>query len=268
MSEKRKTGYSAPAVDAMLDISELMARSGRVFTLSELVSELNLSNNLVFRVLSRLVERGYADKLESGGYRLSEGFFTLGMKLHSKFELRAVARPHLERLSSEMGETAQIQVLNGDRMMVLDVVAPPSDFYLQVVPGTRLLIHCNAYGKVVLAFLPPERVDEIIENDLERLTENTITSKKTLLNELRKVRKTGLAHDDEEYSRGVFCVGAPIFNGDGDVVGGLGLTGLASRFNFDSAPEINVKVLECAERVSRGIGYGGNFLTKARGMRK
>ena len=261
-NETKKSGYSAPAVDAMLDIVEMMASDGRVFNLTELATGLNLSNNLVFRVLNRLLDRGYVERLESGGYRLSDGFFTLGMKLYSRFELRAAARKHLEKLSAEMGETAQLQILSDDKMLVLEVVAPSSDFYLHVTPGIRLLPHCNAYGKAVLAFLDPERVDKILEGKLERITEKTITSKKILKSELKQIRKTGVAYDNEEYSRGVFCVGAPVFNSDGEVVGGLGLTGLSSRFNTKFAPEMEKKVLTCAERVSSIIGYTGDFFNK------
>lgn len=263
-TKTKKNGYSAPAVDAMLDIIELMSRENRLFNLTELATGLNLSNNLVFRVLNRLLERGYVERLENGGYRLSDGFFTLGMKLYSRFELRSAARKHLESLSSELGETAQLQVLNGNKMLVLEVVAPSSDFYLHVTPGIRLFPHCNAYGKAVLAFLDPERVDKILVGELERITEKTITSKKTLKNELKQIRKTGVAYDDEEYSRGVFCVGSPVFNCDGEVVGGLGLTGLSSRFNTKSAPEMERKVLKCAERVSSVVGYTGDFFTKMR----
>ncbi|NOY75732.1 MAG: IclR family transcriptional regulator [Kiritimatiellaeota bacterium] len=261
MNKSKKSNYSAPAVDAMLDIVERMAQESRVFNLTELAVGLDLSNNLVFRVLNRLLERGYVERLESGGYRLSDGFFTLGMKLYSRFELRVAARKHLEKLSAEVGETAQLQVLSGREMLVLEAVAPSSDFYLHVTPGIRVLAHCNAYGKVVMAFLPPERVDEILEGRLERVTKRTITCKKTLMNELKRIKKTGVAYDNEEYSRGVFCVGSPVFDSDGKIVGGVGLTGLTSRFNPENAPELEKKVLECAERVSSGLGYGGDFFT-------
>lgn len=258
-TKTKKNGYSAPAVDAMLDIVEMMASDDRVFNLTALATGLNLSNNLVFRVLNRLLDRGYVERLESGGYRLSDGFFTLGMKLYSRFELRAAARKHLEQLSFEFGETAQLQVLSGDEMLVLEVVAPTSDYYLHVTPGIRLLLHCNAYGKAVLAFLPKAKVDGILKKRLECLTENTITTKKTLTVELKQIRKTGVAYDNEEYAKGVFCLGAPVFNSDGEVVGGLGLTCLSSRLNSGFSAEMEDKVLKCAERVSIAVGYNGDF---------
>jgi DNA-binding IclR family transcriptional regulator len=247
-------------VDALLDIVEMMAKDGSVeFNLTELATGLNLSNNLVFRVMNRLLERGYAEKSDSGAYRLSEGFFVLGMKLHSRFELRLAAGKRLEKLSAETGETAQLQVLSGDEMLVLEVAPPSTDYYLHVTPGIRLLAHCNAYGKAVLAFKSENVVDAVLSNGLKRLTDNTITTRKNFLKELESVRMTGLAYDREEYSKGVVCVGAPVFNCDGEGVAGLGLTGLASRFNPEDSPAIGGEVLNCAELVSRGIGYDGEF---------
>lgn len=261
---KQNKTYSVPAVDAMLDIVEFMSMNQQANCgVTELSRELGLSTNLVFRIMRRLEERGYAERDgDSGVYSLSSGFFSLGMRLYNRFELRRVALEHLKKLSEALGETTQMHVLRGNKMMVLEVVTPPSDFFLQVIPGSRLNIHCNAYGKAVLAFMPEADAMALLPKKIERLTTTTIISRQALKKELEQVRKTGLAYDREEYNTGIFCVGAPVFDADGNAVAGLGVTGISSRFCEKRLPEAEKRVLECAANVSAEIGYNGNFYNK------
>ncbi len=262
--KNKKNSYSVPAVDGMLDIVEYMAQDQQNFCgVTELSRELGLSINLVFRVMKRLDERGYVERdADSGGYRLSSGFFTLGMKLYSRYELRRVARKHLVQLSEKLGETTQLQILSGNRMLAIEVVTPPSDFFLQVVPGSRLQLYCNAYGKAVMAFMEPAEVNNVLPKKFEKRTQNTITSKNDLQKEFEIIRKTGISHDREEYNAGFFCVGAPVFDVHGVAVGGLGVTGMSTRFCDKRLPEAERLVLECAGNVSREIGYSGDFFNK------
>ncbi|MBW2690945.1 MAG: helix-turn-helix domain-containing protein, partial [Deltaproteobacteria bacterium] len=109
MRENKKNTYSVPAVDGMLDIVEFLAQHQSHCGITELSRELGLSNNLVFRIMRCLEERRYAERdVSTGAYRLSSGFFTLGMKLYSRFELRRISRKHLEVLSDSLGETTQL----------------------------------------------------------------------------------------------------------------------------------------------------------------
>jgi DNA-binding IclR family transcriptional regulator len=180
------------------------------------------------------------------------------MRLYTRFELRNRARPHLEELARITGETCQLHVPNGTGMLVIDVAHPAKDFFLQVVPGAHMNFHANAFGKAVLAFLPPKRMVKMLPKTLERLTEQTLTTHEALKVELESVRKTGLAYDREEYVRGVHCVGAPVFNAAGAVVAGLGTTGLAAPASGGPDAATAAAVLTCAETVSKAIGYTGN----------
>jgi IclR family transcriptional regulator, KDG regulon repressor len=264
MTKSKKNSYSVPAVDGMLDIIEFMAQDQQAYCgVTQLSKELGLSNNLVFRVMRRLEDRSYVERdASSGGYRLSSGFFTLGMRLYSRFELRHIARKHLARLSETLGETTQLQILSGHEMLALEVITPPSDFFLQVIPGSRLQVHCNSYGKAILAFMEPDDIDEILPKKLKKLTPNTITSKLVLRKEFEQIRRTGISHDNEEYNTGIFCVGAPVFDVNGDIVASLGVTGLSTRFCEKRLPEAEKMVLECAIKVSSEIGYNGDFFNK------
>ncbi len=252
--------YSAPAVDRTLDIIEFMAVHPRPYGATELSRCLNIPINSVFRILKRLTDREYTiqDPLSSG-YQLSTKVFSLGMSLYTRFELRQRARPHIEWLCRETEETCQLQIPQGSMMLVLDTVSPEVSYYLRIVPGALVHYHPNAYGKAVLAFLPEDEVRKIVPPRLLSLTPNTIVLRTELMKQLEETRKTGLGYDNEEYNEGVRCIGAPVFNVEGKIVAGLGVSGLVSTFRSGRKALFEQLVLECAWRVSKDIGYSGDY---------
>jgi len=252
--------YSAPAVDRTLDIIEFMALHPRPYGATELARCLNIPINSVFRILKRLTDREYTiqDPLSSG-YQLSTKVFSLGMSLYTRFELRQRARPHIEWLSRETEETCQLQIPHADMMLVLDTVSPEVSYYLRIVPGALVYYHPNAYGKAVLAFLPEDEVKKIIPPRLPTMTPNTIVLRTELMKQLEETRKTGLGYDNEEYNEGIRCIGAPVFNVEGKVVAGLGVSGLVSTFRGGRQTAFEQLVLECAYRVSKDVGYSGDY---------
>ena len=258
--EKKNREYSAPAVDRALDILEFMAKHPRPFGTTELARCLKIPVNSVFRILKRLTEREYTvqDPISSG-YQLSTRVFSLGMSLYTRFELRQRARPHMEWLCRETEETCQIQIPHGDQMLVIDTVSPEVQFYLRVVPGSLVYYHPNAYGKAVLAFMDEDEVKQVIPSRLVGLTPNTIVLRTELLQQLERTRQTGLAYDNEEYTSGILCIGAPVFDVQGKVVAGLGVTCLLSTIDAANKSAFELLVLECAWRVSKDIGYSGDF---------
>jgi DNA-binding IclR family transcriptional regulator len=252
--------YSAPAVDRTLDILEFMASHPRPYGATELSRSLSIPINSVFRILKRLTDREYTVQDPfSDGYQLSTKVFSLGMSLYTRFELRQRARPHLEWLCRETEETCQLQIPHGDMVLVLDTVSPEVQYYLRVVPGGLVYYHPNAYGKAMLAFQSEEAIKKIMPARLPALTPHTIVLRSEFLKQLEEVRKTGLGYDNEEYNEGIRCIGAPVFDVEAKIVAGLGISGLVSTFRKNRQATFEQLVLECAYRVSKDIGYSGDF---------
>jgi IclR family acetate operon transcriptional repressor len=252
-----------PAVARMLDIAAFLVEQNRPYGINELARELKLPVNSVFRILKCLEARGYVEG-SGDGYQLSTGFFSLGMRLHARFDLRQRARRHLEHLSRITGETSQIHIPEDGRLLVLDVATPPAPFFLQIVPGTRLEYHTSAFGKAFLAFQSDERVARLVPERSQAFTPNSLTRRDALLKELEATRRTGLSYDREERVVGVYCIGAPVFDVTGNSVAGLGITGLVSRFQAEARSRFEADVLACAENVSKDIGYRGDAFAKFR----
>ncbi len=259
-SPSRRNKYAVPAVDQMLDIVEHLAQNHRSYGITELARALGISTNGVFRILKCLAERGYAETDPSGGYRLGTKFFTLGMQLQSRFDLRRRARPHLERLCEQSGKTVQLYGLQDDYALVLDCVTPAASSFIQVLPGSRMAIHASAFSKAVLAFLSDDEVRRRLPRKLAALTPHTLTHPDALSRELAQIRRCGLAYDREGYTLGIYCIGAPVFNVNGEAVAGVGVTGLVSLSNPATQAALEQSILACAKEISRDIGYeGGKF---------
>ena len=255
---KKAPKYAVPAVDNMLDIVEFLAGQTRSFGVTELSRTLHISTNSAFRILRRLVERGYAEiEPQSGTYRLGTRFFSLGMSLASRFDLRTRARGHLEWLAAQSGQTAQLQIPDGDRMLTVDVANSSAPFYLQTQPGSRVYYHANAFGKCVMAFQDDALQRKNLPQPWPRLTENTFMDWPELEADLEIVRQTGLGYDREEYLRGVSCIGAPVFDVSGQAAAGVGITFLIG----ESAKQQPWRrmILETAAQIAQDIGYCGDF---------
>jgi IclR family acetate operon transcriptional repressor len=251
--------YAVPAVEQMLDIVEYLAQNHRTYGITELARKLDISTNGVFRILRCLAERGYAEADPAGGYRLGTKFFTLGMRLQARFDLRRRARLHLERLCEESGETVQIYVLQDDHALVLDCLTPAASSFIQVLPGSRMEIHASAFSKAVLAFLPEAEARRRLPRKLVALTPHTVTDRGELFSELARIRDTGLSHDREGYMLGIYCIGAPVFDVNGEAVAGVGITGLVSVSHPEKQLALERAILACAESISRDIGYEGEL---------
>ncbi len=259
---KKAPRYAAPAVDHMLDIVEFLAGQTRRFGVTELSRTLGISTNSVFRILRRLTERGYAEiEPQSGTYRLGPRFFSLGMSLASRFDLRTRARRHLEWLAEESGQTAQIQIATDNQMLILDVANATAPFYLQPQPGAQLQFHGNAFGKCLLAFWDESKQRALLPSPWPHLTETTPRDWTQLDPELNTIRITGLAYDREEYLRGVCCIGAPVFDVSNQVIAGVGITFLVSGDGKPSRRDWEQMVLSTASKIAQDIGYHGDFYT-------
>lgn len=257
MAEKK---YEAPAASAVLELLEFMVAEPGAWGPTELARRLELTSNLTFRILNVLSEKGYVRKNAAGQYELTASLFSLGMKLQYSFDLRKQARPFLEALALETRESVQLQIPDGDRMLQLDFVAPPAEYYQAVTPGSRIYWHGNAFGKAVWAFLPEAEAEKIMALPRPQMNIHTITDPQLIRRELEDIRRTGSSSEFEEYLLGNYCIGSPVFNAVGKVVAGIGVTGLSSRLVPEMIPGLRARVLDCARNISSSIGYQGEYI--------
>lgn len=208
----KKTSYTAPSVKKAFQILKAIADSSVRLGVSELSRELKIGKSTVHGITSTLEElevlvRDPIDKKYSIGYRLIE----LGRKAYGRIELREITRVPLERLVEEIGETVFLGIMDGDHVLILDVVESPNEMKITSPPGTRLPLLAGATGKAFLSLLEEERAKEIVQKmGLKNYTPRSITDPKRYLKEIKETKERGYAIDDEEYLIGVRAVAAPL----------------------------------------------------------
>jgi DNA-binding IclR family transcriptional regulator len=141
-----------------------------------------------------------------------------------------VVTDELDDLAAETGEVAQFATEEHGRAVYLDKARGEQAVNTASTVGKREYIHCISLGKAMLAHLPEERVEGIVDrHGLPAQTPNTITDRETLFEELETTRERGYAVDDEEKIEGVRCVAAPLT--DDGVVGAISISGPSSRMD-------------------------------------
>jgi len=256
-AEINDSPYQVQVLDRALGILDSLSNEGPELGPAELSEKLELHKSTVHRLLMvlerhRLIERGP----QNGKYRLGMKLFELGSQAVAQLDLRERAKPYLERLVSETGETAHICVLNGDRMLSIVNVESPHTLRTPSTVGQRTPLHCTSVGKILLAFLPEAEADELIKKcELTRYTARTLTSRARLKTELKLIRRRGYAMDNGEIEEGLRCLGAPVWDYSGKIVAALSIAGPAFRLTEGRIPAVSQAVLAAAKHLSEELGY-------------
>jgi len=210
----------------------------------------------VQKLINSLSAQGYVVQDElTERYHLGPGAVQLGLTALSRLDIRQVARPHLEALQRECGETTFLAVPRGDHVVYIDKVVSSEPIRMDAPLGIDRPFNCTAVGKVLLAGLPDEEMKRLSsEGMFEKRTERSIWVVDALHAEVEQVREQGWASDNEEYSPGVGCIAAPVRDHEGQVIAALNVSGPAERVE-DKLDRIIAMVTTHATEISEEMGY-------------
>lgn len=234
----------------------------RLIGISELGRELGLTRSTTHRYVATLAELGYLQQdRTTRKYTLGPRVLDLGFTAINSMELRDVAAPHLQRLCDETGHTVNLAILDDVDIVYVERFRASrrsqSEIDLDLHVGSRLPAYCTSMGKVLLAFLPDAERDELLGRiSLDRRGPNTLTSKAALLAELRRIRDTGIAVNNEELAYGLRSVAAPVFSAGGEAVAALNLAAHRTMASLDDLIARFGPVMQrTAAAISGQLGY-------------
>ena len=237
-------------------IETIVAGQDKGVTYSEIVAALDLPKSSVHRILKDLIELGYLNfNPETKRYFGSLRLAALGAEVMSNFQLRDHVRPHLLELHRETDHTTNLGVLDGTMGVFVDKIES-KDFGIKLFSeiGKTFPLHCTGLGKALLSFSSDDTVAKLLKAPLEALTENTITDSEVFKRELTLIRDRGYAMDNEEITRGIMCVAAPVFGFNGEMVCAISIT-FPAYINDDRGikPEIEA-IKKYATLISGSLG--------------
>jgi IclR family transcriptional regulator, KDG regulon repressor len=268
-AQRTTTGLSARyrihVIDRAAQILDCFGFEHQELSVSEIGAKTNLHRSTAHRILMALE---YNDLIqqnpENGKYRLGIKLFRLGHQAVSHLNLREICRPFLTRIMTETKETVHLAVLDEDQVLYLDKVEGPHALRMPSRVGRRIPTYCTSLGKAMLSCLDDQQVKNIFRNQVLRpYTANTLKTASQLLYDLRMIRKRGYSIDNEEIEIGLRCVGAPIKDYTGAMVGAISAAAPSARLSGQKIHTVGRLVLTTAEEISEKLGYEKPIRAKA-----
>lgn len=247
--------YVIPNLRNACLIMKLLAQHPDGLKAAEIARTLKLPVTTTLRIMATLQLEGYARKME-GRFELGPVLIHLGNASLAGTEIRTAALPILQQLTARTDETSHLAVPCDDHALIVAVQDSPHPLRAASRPGSLTELHCSSTGKSFIAFLHYHRLEELFGKS--RLTKRTPRTQDTLAEVKREAaltRKRGFSLDDEEFNLGVRCCAAPVYSSDGNVVAAIGITAATVRFTPERIPEIGAIVTDCANQLSRSMGF-------------
>jgi DNA-binding IclR family transcriptional regulator len=253
----KSEAVSSVAVERALAMLEAIGQREAGFSNSELSRRLSIPKSSASYLLRTLERCGYLQRDRSTGrYRLGLKVLSLAGGVRAGFDLKEMALPVMRRLVEETGLTAHLAVLDHGEAVYIEKVEAPGFIKMDTWVGGRMQVNSTSVGKAIAAHLAQAEVDNIIrQHGLKKRTPRTITIHSKFFQELDRVRARGYAVDDEENSLGARCIGAPILDGYGRVLGALGLSGTTGQIDKPSIRRLSETLMEAARETSRQFGF-------------
>ncbi|OGO31511.1 MAG: hypothetical protein A2Z29_10560 [Chloroflexi bacterium RBG_16_56_11] len=245
-------------INKAFSILELFLDHGSELALDDISRLSGLNKPTARRIALALVECGYLRQPKKRGkYSLGMKFLDFSGFIKMNNNVLRITAPHLMDLKQQVNESVTIALWDGTKTALCQSFL--ADHPLTVVPdeGTRLVLHATSVGKAILAELTDGELNRYVDNHLAQYTPNTITDINDLKKHLMIVKQEGVAFDDEEYDAGIRGIAAPLKNGEGNVVGSVGILGPTVRLTRARVRECVPVIKKSALDISRELGYSG-----------
>ena len=238
--------------NALFLIRKVVENQANGLTFTALNKDSGIPQGSAHRIVKELVELRILDydperKTYRGGLILA----SLGAQVLGHYSLRKSARPSLEALHTELGHVVTLGIREGTNGIYIDKLeATDMGLRLHSEIGKAFPLHCTAMGKVLLAHAEESDRQQVFKKKLTALTPNTITNTEQLKTALSNVLEKGYAIDDEEITRGLICVAAPVFSLEGADIGALSFTCQKHTFDEIGSDRIVEAVINAAQQAS------------------
>jgi DNA-binding IclR family transcriptional regulator len=227
-------------------------------SLADLTEQFDIARSTIHRHLLTLEANDLIARDEDGTFSLGLRLLDFGRRAREYVEFFDVSRHQVDRLAESTGEKVWLFAKEGDHSVHLYKAHGDNPLETSARVGQRRNLHQLAAGKSILAFLPEDELDVILERrGLEEQTESTITSEDVLRDELAEIRERGYAFNIGESVAGLNAIGAPIRDEDGYPVGAISISGPAHRVK-DSflTEELPDTLLAALDEIQISLRYG------------
>lgn len=231
---------------------EAFAASGQRMTLAEVAKNTGHTRAATRRYLLTLVANGYAD-FDGKRFQLTSRVLRLGHAYISTVPLPQIAQPIVEDLGHRTDKSIALSVLEGNKSLTIASSAPRRIVGIFTRVGTHLPALSTATGRVLLAGKPDDAIRDLLRSvRIQRLTPKTKTSPGQIWEEVRRIRQSGYALNDEEIEVGLRVIAVPVREAGGNVVAALCVSTYSSRYEVAQLKEQFLQpLLNASERLGQ-----------------
>ncbi len=243
------------SLDRAMEVFEYLSEAqGKPLT--ALAAETGQSPATVYRILVTLEGRGLVEfDPEDQVWHIGPRAFVIGARFLRRTSLLDRARPILRKLMEATGETANLGVEKGGKVLFLSQVETDETIRAFFPPGTLSPMHASGIGKALLAQMDTDRFARWFrDNPPERFTQHTLLNRDRLIADLTDIRTRGYAIDGEEKNLGMRCIAAPVFDINREAVAGISVSGPTSRVSPDTLQPLSQAVMDAAAALTEAIG--------------
>jgi DNA-binding IclR family transcriptional regulator len=247
------------ALERGIRILDVLADEGRL-PLAQIARLVDLNLSTAHHLMKTLEGLGYVAHARDRTWQLSARVFQLAAAAWNGDDLARLGAGTVAELGRKTGEATQLAVFDRRHVIVVCKFEGEGPERLFDRLGAPRPAYCTALGKALLAYQDSSVTDAYLAaTELKSLTPKTATNAARVREQLRKIRRSGIALDDEEFSHGIRCIAAPVFNFSNGVAAALGMFGPAWRLSLSRITTRGSIVARYAEQLSRQLGYRGPY---------
>jgi len=252
----REDRTSVQALSRALSLLEILAEDDDGYRLVDLAERSGLPAPTIHRLLTTMQQRRFVSfEADKNLWRIGAQCFSVGSAFGPRRNMVELATPIVRRLRDLAGETVNIGGLDQDEILLIHQVESKQMMRAISRPGSRSPLANTAMGKTILAWLPPARATQIIQNGgLQRRTPQSIVRGTALHDALTDIRRAGYAIDNEETAVGLRCVAAAVFNEFGVAVAAISVVGPTLRITHERLDNLSWHVMLAAREITAAMG--------------
>lgn len=218
---------------------------------SEVAAAVDLPKSTVARLLATLEGVGAVERTDEGGYRVGAGMQELAGSVDSNIGIATAVRPHLEYLSSILGEASGLTLPEGLSAVYVAQVESPNPVQVRDYTGLSLPMHVGPGSLVIMSEWPTDLLTRYLSRPLQAYTRFTVVDPELILKRLTAIRDEGYCWIHEEFAEGINSVAAPVRDREGRIIGAISAHGPSYRFpQVGEAERIADRVKAAARRFS------------------
>ncbi|MDB6178323.1 IclR family transcriptional regulator [Paracoccus sp. Z330] len=246
-------GHSDGTVGKALDVLDMVANHGRPVRFIDLLAQSPYPKATLYRLLQTLANQGMLHhEPDQGTYALGVRLVRLAHSAWAQSSLAPLARPLVDALAQQTGETVHVAQLDRGQVLYVDKRSAIQSIEMFSQAGRVGPAYCTGVGKAMMAYLSADALQRALTaQSFHPHTAHTLTSTDALLAELEQIRQDGHAFDREEHEPGIICCAVPILARSGSVLGGLSLTAHTARKSLNDLAEHASELKRIAAEIAR-----------------